>query len=219
MLYGYIRVSTIEQDTARQRADILEAANAAGLQVAKWVEEKASGVAKERAVHTLLDKLEEGDVIAVTELSRIGRSLREINDMVSQCRNRKASIWTVNNGQRLGADMDIAAEALLFALGIGAQIERDLIIERTKSGLRAAQAKGVRLGRIPGTSKLETGQTKSRSSSRKGFPKPPLLEFLAFLARLWSSGSGGMRHEGSVQLFGLNPLVSRQSRMLRLWGY
>jgi len=155
MLYGYIRVSTIEQDTARQRADILEAANAAGLQVAKWVEEKASGVAKDRAVHTLLDKLEEGDVIAVTELSRIGRSLREINDMVSKCRNRKASIWTVNNGQHLGEDMDIAAEALLFALGIGAQIERDLVIERTRSGLRAALAKGVRLGRIPGVSKLD----------------------------------------------------------------
>jgi DNA invertase Pin-like site-specific DNA recombinase len=155
MLYGYIRVSTIEQDTARQRADILEAANAKGLQVAKWVEEKVSGVAKDRAIHSLLDRIEEGDVVAVTELSRIGRSLREINDMVSQCRNRKASIWTVNNGQHLGADMDIAAESLLFALGIGAQIERDLIIERTKSGLRAARSRGVRLGRIPGASKLD----------------------------------------------------------------
>jgi len=155
MLYGYIRVSTIEQDTARQRADILEVANAAGLQVAKWVDEKASGVAKDRAIHALLDKIEEGDVIAVTELSRIGRSLREINDMVSQCRKRRAAIWTVNNGQHLGADMDVAAEALLFALGIGAQIERNLVIERTRSGLRAARAKGVRLGRIPGTSKLD----------------------------------------------------------------
>ena len=154
-MYGYIRVSTVEQDTARQRADILEAANASGFQVGKWVEEKVSGVAKERTVHSLIDKLEEGDVVAVTELSRIGRSLREINDMVSQCRNRHASIWTVNNGQHLGASMDVAAEALLFALGIGAQIERDLIIERTKSGLRAARAKGVRLGRIPGTSKLD----------------------------------------------------------------
>ena len=155
MLYGYIRVSTIEQDTARQRADILEAANAQGLQVAKWVEEKVSGVAKDRTIHSLLEKLEEGDVVAVTELSRIGRSLREINDMVSHCRNRHASIWTVNNGQHLGAGMDIAAEALLFALGIGAQIERNLIIERTKSGLRAARAKGVRLGRMPGVSKLD----------------------------------------------------------------
>ena len=92
MLYGYIRVSTIEQDTARQRADILEAANTAGLQVGKWLEEKVSGVAKDRAVLALIDKLEDGDVVAVTELSRIGRSLREINDMVSQCRNRHASI-------------------------------------------------------------------------------------------------------------------------------
>jgi len=144
MLYGYIRVSTVEQDTARQRADILEAANTVGLQVGKWVEEKVSGVAKDRAIHTLLDKLEEGDVIAVTELSRIGRSLREINDMISQCRNRHAAIWTVNNGQHLGADMDV-----------GAQIERTLIIERTKSGLRAARSRGVRLGRIPGASKLD----------------------------------------------------------------
>jgi DNA invertase Pin-like site-specific DNA recombinase len=155
MLYGYIRVSTIEQDTARQRADILEAANAAGLQVAKWVEEKVSGVAKDRAIRTLIDNLEEGEMVAVTELSRVGRSLREINDMVSKCRERHAAIWTVNNGQHLGADMDVAAEALLFALGIGAQIERDLIIERTRSGLRAARARGVRLGRIPGTSKLD----------------------------------------------------------------
>ena len=92
----------------------------------------------------------------MTELSRIGRSLREINDMISQCRNRHASIWTVNNGQHLGAEMDIAAEALLFALGIRAQIERNLIIERTRSGLRAARSKGVRLGRMPGVSKLDS---------------------------------------------------------------
>jgi DNA invertase Pin-like site-specific DNA recombinase len=155
MLYGYVRVSTIEQDTARQRADILEAANASGLQVAKWVEEKASGVAKDRAIHALIDRIEEGDVVAVTELSRVGRSLREINDMISKCRDKRAPIWTVNNGQHLGADMDVAAEALLFAVGIGAQIERDLIIERTRSGLRAARARGVRLGHIPGASKLD----------------------------------------------------------------
>ena len=149
MLYGYIRVSTTEQDTARQRADILEAANAAGLQVGRWVEQKASGVAKERVILCLIDKLEQGDVIAVTELSRIGRSLREINDMVSRCRDKRASIWTVNNGQRLGSDMDVASEALLFALGIGAQIER------TRSSLRAARAKGVRSGRIPGAFKID----------------------------------------------------------------
>jgi DNA invertase Pin-like site-specific DNA recombinase len=66
MLYGYIRVSTIEQDTARQRADILEAANTAGFQVGRWVEEKVSGAAKDRTIYALIDKLEEGDVVAVT---------------------------------------------------------------------------------------------------------------------------------------------------------
>ena len=156
MLYGYIRVSTIEQDTARQRADILEAANAAGLQVAKWVEEKVSGVAKDRAVHALIEKLEEGDVIAVTELSRIGRSLREINDMVSQCRNRtgvhldgeQRPTSGSGHGHRRGG-------TLVRPRHRGTDRTESYHRAHTKRGLRAARAKGIRLGRIPGASKLD----------------------------------------------------------------
>lgn len=155
MLYGYTRVSTSEQETDRQRADILEAANAKGLIVGKFIEEKISGVAPNRDVFALIERLDEGDVVAVTELSRIGRSLRDINGIVERCRARRATVWTVNNDMHLGANMTVAEEAHLFAIGIGAQIERDLIRERTRSGLRAARARGVRLGRIPGVSKLD----------------------------------------------------------------
>jgi DNA invertase Pin-like site-specific DNA recombinase len=155
LLYGYIRVSTIEQETARQRADLLEAANAKGLQIVKFIEEKISGVAPNRDIFSLIERLDEGDVVAVTELSRVGRSLRDINGIVERCRARGATVWTVNNDMHLGANMTVAEEAHLFALGIGAQIERDLIRERTRSGLRAARARGVRLGRTPGVSKLD----------------------------------------------------------------
>jgi putative DNA-invertase from lambdoid prophage Rac len=155
MIYGYTRVSTDKQDAQRQRTDLLEAANKAGLMVESWVEEKISSRNGDRMIFPLVAKLQRGDTILVTELSRIGRSLREINKLVEECRQRGASILTANNGERLGEGMSIAGEALLFALGIGAQIERDLISERTKSGLRAARAKGKKLGRPAGVSKLD----------------------------------------------------------------
>lgn len=178
MVYGYTRVSTEKQDAERQRADLLEAANAKGIIIGQWVEEKISSRNGDREIFGLVERLQKGDVVLVTELSRIGRSLREINRIVGDVSKRHASIITTNNGERLGEGMSIAGEALLFALGIGAQIERDLISERTKSGLRAAKARGSTLGRPQGRSSLEPQGALIKGYLAKGLDKANIARLL-----------------------------------------
>jgi len=177
-VYGYTRVSTEKQDAERQRADLLEAANRQGFIIGQWVEEKVSSRNGDREIFRLVNRLQKGDLVLVTELSRIGRSLREINAIVEDCRKRGAAILTTNNGERLGDGMSIAGEALLFALGIGAQVERDLVSERTKSGLRAAKAKGVKLGRPHGRSTLEPQGALIKGYLAKGVDRANIARLL-----------------------------------------
>lgn len=197
MVYGYTRVSTDRQEAQRQRSDLLEAANKAGLVIGEWIEEKISSRNGDRAIFPLVERLQKGDIIMVTELSRIGRSLREINALVEDCRKRGASILTTNNGQRLGEGMDIAAEALLFALGIGAQIERDLISERTKSGLRAARASGKTLGRPAGKSKLDDRAEEIERYLAKGINKSDIARLLDVSRSLLASWLKGRKGKGA----------------------
>jgi DNA invertase Pin-like site-specific DNA recombinase len=171
MVYGYTRVSNNRQDMTRQRSDILEAANKAGLIVEDWIEETISSRTEDREMLRLVQGLREGDIVMVTELSRIGRSLREIDTLVKECRSRRASIFTTKNGQRLGAGMDVAAQAMALALDIGAQIESDLISERTKSGLMAARTSGKRLGRPAGVSRLDALEPEIRKYLNLGVDK------------------------------------------------
>ena len=154
--YGYMRVSTEKQEMERQRADLLEYANKYGLHIGdNWVEEKVSSRNGERKVFSLVDRLQEGDIILTSELSRIGRSIPEIRRIISEVEQKKASIWTIDHDLRLGVGMNMIGETMLFCLGMAAQIERDLNSVRTKSGLRAAREKGSILGRPAGKSKLD----------------------------------------------------------------
>jgi len=153
---AYLRISTADQDVASQRLRILQTANDAGVHIDQWVEETASGVAMDRAVFDLVESLQPGDQLVTTELSRLGRSLRMVNDLISKVREKGASIWVLNNNLHLGnGQLSVADEALIFALSIGAQVERDLLRERVRHGIFAAKAAGVKLGRKPGISKLD----------------------------------------------------------------
>ena len=157
---AYLRVSTTDQDTAKNRHDILEFSNKRDLGKVKFVEEKVSGAKswKERKIKEIIDELGEGDSLIVPELSRLGRSMLEIMEMLSVAKQKGIAIYDVKNGIEINGRFQGELMAMIFS--IASQIERDLIIKRTTEGLRAAKAKGVQLGRPkgPGKSKLDKHQ-------------------------------------------------------------
>jgi len=154
---AYIRISTSNQDTKKNKADILMMANDKNLGRVIFVEEKASGKKswKERKIKDIIDDLGQNDRLIVPELSRLGRSMLEIMEILSIARQKGISIYAVKGAWEL--DGSIQSKVMAMAFSIAAEIERDLISARTKEALRARKAAGVKLGRPkgPGKSKLD----------------------------------------------------------------
>ncbi|RSX58806.1 master DNA invertase Mpi family serine-type recombinase [Bifidobacterium samirii] len=150
MIYGYIRVSTDRQTVENQRFEITRFAETEGLEVDGWIEETISGTkaVNKRKLGELLETIEEGDLIICSELSRLGRSLFMIMDILNQCMEQGVRVWTVKEGYRLGDD--IQSKVLAFAFGLSAEIERNLISQRTKEALARRRQEGVTLGRPVG---------------------------------------------------------------------
>lgn len=95
-----------------------------------------------------MENVQEGDLIICTELSRLGRSLIMIMNVLQHFLEKNVSVWTIKDGYKLGDD--IQSKVLAFAFGLSAEIERKLISERTKQGLQRAKEKGTRIGRVKG---------------------------------------------------------------------
>ena len=150
MNYGYIRVSSDKQTVENQRFEIVNFCNKEGLIVDGWIEETASGTKDydKRELGDLLEKVEKGDLIVCSELSRLGRSLFMIMEILNQCMNKECRVWTIKDGYRLGDD--IQSKVLAFAFGLSAEIERNLISQRTREALARKKAEGVVLGRPKG---------------------------------------------------------------------
>ena len=151
VIYGYVRVSSDKQTLENQRFEIERFTCVEGLKVDEWVEETISGTKAldKRKLGPLLDRVGEGDLIVCSELSRLGRSLFMIMDVLGECMNRGCRVWTIKDGYRLGDD--IQSKVLAFAFGLSAEIERNLISQRTKEALARRRAEGVRLGRPVGS--------------------------------------------------------------------
>jgi DNA invertase Pin-like site-specific DNA recombinase len=147
MVYGYIRVSTDRQTVENQRFEIAEFCRKNQLAVERWIEETISGtkVPEKRRLGALLDDVKPGDLIICSELSRLGRSLFMIMSVLSRCMAMGAKIWTIKDNYRLGDD--IQSKVLAFAFGLSAEIERNLISQRTKEALARCKAEGKKLGR------------------------------------------------------------------------
>ena len=150
MVYGYIRVSTDKQTVENQRFEIERFCKKEGLTIDGWIEETISGTKNysKRALGKLLNRIVKDDLIICTELSRLGRNLFMIMEILNICMTKECRVWTIKDNYRLGED--IQSKVLAFAFGLSAEIERNLISQRTKEALARKKAEGVILGRPKG---------------------------------------------------------------------
>ena len=151
MIYGYIRVSTDKQDCENQKLGIESKAGALGLRLDKYIEDSGISGTREpekRALGGILRRLHENDVIICSELSRLGRKMFMIMRILEHCMKIGARLYTVKDGYELGDT--IQSKVLAFAFGLSAEIERDLISQRTREALVNLQKRGVKLGRPTG---------------------------------------------------------------------
>ncbi len=149
--YGYIRVSSDKQTVENQRFEINQFCQQEGLTIDGWIEETVSGTRTytQRRLGELIQQAGKGDIIICSELSRLGRNLYMIMEILSQCMSRGCHVWTIKDGYRLGDD--IQSKVLAFAFGLSAEIERNLISQRTKEALARMKAEGKHLGRPEGS--------------------------------------------------------------------
>jgi DNA invertase Pin-like site-specific DNA recombinase len=159
MIYGYIRVSTDKQTVENQRYEVNQFCEKNILVVDKWIEETISGSksVQERKLGKLLKKMKKEDTLICSELSRLGRNLLMIMGILNECMNRDIKVWTIKDNYRLGSDIN--SKVLAFAFGLSAEIERNLISQRTKEALARKRAEGVVLGRPVGRKSSKTKLT------------------------------------------------------------
>ncbi len=154
----YLRVSTDEQDLRKNRADILHLANEKNLGKVIWDEETVSGRVswKKRKIAQVIDEMGEGDTLIVSELSRLGRSMLEIMEILSVAVQKGIHIYSVKGNWQL--DDTLQSKVVAMAFAIAAEIERDLISQRTTEALAARKRAGVTLGRPKGVGKSKLDQ-------------------------------------------------------------
>ncbi|MDD4532745.1 MAG: master DNA invertase Mpi family serine-type recombinase [Bacilli bacterium] len=159
MIYGYIRVSTDRQTVENQRFEINQYCDKNLLVVDKWIEETISGTKElqDRKLGKLLKRMKKDDILICSELSRLGRNLLMIMGILNECMNRNIQVWTIKDNYRLGSDIN--SKVLAFAFGLSAEIERNLISQRTKEALARKRAEGVILGRPKGSKSSKTKLT------------------------------------------------------------
>ncbi len=151
---GYLRVSTIDQNTQKNEADILKFSNTNDFGKVKFVSETISGLKswKNRKLFNVVETLEEGDILIVPELSRLGRSITDILDVLNILSKKSVKVYSVKENFQLNGE-DIQSKVMRTMFALFAEIERDLISTRTKEGLVAAKKSGKLLGRPKGIGK------------------------------------------------------------------
>lgn len=152
-VYGYLRVSTKEQNSQYQKNMILNYANENNYVPITFIDETMSGAKsyKNRTLGDLLNKLSKGDILLVNEFSRLGRSLLDILEIIKFIKEKDAQLIIVRDNLKIADDMN--SKLLTTMFGIVSEIERDLLKSRVKEGLALAKARGVKLGRKPGPAK------------------------------------------------------------------
>ena len=161
MVYAYIRVSTEMQSYDSQEYEIIQFCKAKGITVDKWVLESVSGTTavEKRTLGKTFRRMKQGDMLLCTEISRLGRNMLMIMSILNFCSSRGIRIRTIKDGFELSDNIN--SKIIAFAFALAAEIERNLISQRTKEALALKRASGIRLGRPKGHSK------KKESASRR----------------------------------------------------
>ena len=146
-VFGYIRVSSAKQNCDHQHYEIEQFAEHNNINVDKWIEETISSrkPLNKRKLGQLLNELQDGDILISAEISRLGRSMMEVMRILETCLNKNCEVWTIKEHYRLGND--IQSKVMAFAFGLSAEIERNLISQRTKASLESIKASGKKIGR------------------------------------------------------------------------
>lgn len=202
MIYGYIRVSTDKQTVENQRYEIQKFCQRERMRVDVWIEETISGTKdfRKRRLGKTLTELVKGDVLICSELSRLGRSLFMIMDILNICLQNECKVYSIKDNYRLGDD--IQSKVLAFAFGLSAEIERNLISQRTKEALECRRKEGIILGRPVGR--------KSSKTKLTGKEQIILSYFSEKKSKSWISKSLGV-HRNTLEKFikekGLRALI------------
>jgi DNA invertase Pin-like site-specific DNA recombinase len=168
MVHGYIRVSTLKQNEANQRFEILDYAHKNNITIDQFTTETISTSKKleTRLLSTLIKDIQPNDSLIITELSRLGRSLFEVMSTLSNLINKNVEITITK--MSLTLKDDIKSKAIAMAFSLASEIEKELISSRTKEALAFAKSKGKKLGRPKG----------SLSASKLDKDKSLIIEFL-----------------------------------------
>lgn len=190
MIYAYIRVSSDRQTTKNQYFEISSYAENRGMKIDKWVDETVSSrkALGDRKLGELLEKLGRGDTVVVSEISRLGRKLMQIMGILNFCMERLVKIIVIKENYELGDNIN--SKVLAFAFGLSAEIERNLISQRTKEALARRRADGLPLGRPKGSSakrlKLSGKEELIESYIRAGLSKSEISRRLNVCSRTLS---------------------------------
>jgi DNA invertase Pin-like site-specific DNA recombinase len=172
--FAYLRVSTDQQDTGKNKADILTFANDRHFGHVEFVEEIVSGKKpwRQRKISSIIDSLKNGDRLIVPELTRLGRSTLEVLEILKAAKEKDVSVYSVKEQMELNGD-DVQSKIMATMLSLFGELERDFISMRTKEALRARKAAGVTLGRPkgPGKSKLDAHRDEIIALLKTGVPK------------------------------------------------
>lgn len=175
-------MSSDKQTVENQRFEINNFCEREGMKIDGWIEETISGTVdyNDRNLGKLLKKVKKGDLIICAELSRLGRSLFMIMEILNHCMSAEVKVWTIKDGYRLGDD--IQSKVLAFAFGLSAEIERNLISQRTKEALARKKSEGVILGRPLGSTsshcKLSGKQAVIQGLLDEGLSKSEIAKIL-----------------------------------------
>ena len=180
---GYIRVSTDKQTVDNQRLAIHDYCHRSKFQVEDWIEVNMSSrrTPAQRRIDELLERLQEGDCLIVAELSRLARSVGQIAVTVSTLIKKKVRLISIKENINLNGGQDMQTKVMITMFSLFSEIERDLISERTKEGLKRARAEGKLLGRPMGTigkSKLDGKEDEIKTFLKGGINKTNIARYL-----------------------------------------
>ena len=202
---AYLRVSTAEQSVEKNKPDILNLANEKDLGKVEFVDEKVSGKVpwRERKIATIIDELQKGDNIIVSELSRLGRSMLDVMEVLSAVKKKGINVYAVKGNWQLDG---LQSELLAAVYSMAAQIERELISARVKEGMAKRKASGKHMGRPFGIhkSKLDEYRPEIEALIKNG-------SRMAFIAKRYNSTPGNLHHWLKVNKINKAPVYEREA--------